>query len=72
MQNISQKEDTIKTTIVKKIKSGDTTVFKAEDGYKGAHYDHFFNWVRAIRGGKPVMEDGVFGYRAAAPCTALQ
>jgi predicted dehydrogenase len=51
----------------KKIKSGDTTVFKAEDGYKGAHYDHFFNWIRAIRGGKPVMEDAVFGYRAAAP-----
>lgn len=51
----------------KKIKEAETTVFKVEDGYKGAHYDHHFNWVRAIRGGKPVIEDAVFGYRAAAP-----
>lgn len=51
----------------KKIKEAETTVFKAEEGYKGAHYDHHFNWVRAIRGGKPVIEDAVFGYRAAAP-----
>lgn len=51
----------------KAIKPEDTVVYKAEDGYKGAHYDHLFNWVRAIRGGKPVVEDAVFGYRAAAP-----
>ena len=51
----------------KKIKADDTTVFQAEAGYKGAHYDHLFNWIRAIRGGKPVVEDTVFGYRAAAP-----
>ncbi|HVK46725.1 MAG TPA: Gfo/Idh/MocA family oxidoreductase [Pseudobacter sp.] len=51
----------------KKIKEAETTVFKVEDGYKGAHYDHHFNWIRAIRGGKPVIEDAVFGYRAAAP-----
>jgi predicted dehydrogenase len=51
----------------KKIKEAETTVFRVEDGYKGAHYDHHFNWIRAIRGGKPVIEDAVFGYRAAAP-----
>ena len=51
----------------KKIKEAETTVYKVEDGYKGAHYDHHFNWIRAIRGGKPVIEDAVFGYRAAAP-----
>ncbi|NML19744.1 Gfo/Idh/MocA family oxidoreductase [Pseudoflavitalea sp. G-6-1-2] len=51
----------------KTIKAPETTVFKVDEGYKGAHYDHFFNWVRAIRGGKPVIEDAVFGYRAAAP-----
>lgn len=44
-----------------------TTDFKVENGYKGAHYDHLYNWIRAIRGGKPVIEDAVFGYRAAAP-----
>jgi predicted dehydrogenase len=51
----------------KKIKEPDTTVFKVQDGYKGAHYDHFYNWARAIREGKPVIEDALFGYRAAAP-----
>lgn len=51
----------------KSMTAPDTTVFKADNGYKGAHYDHFYNWIRAIRGGKPVMEDAVFGYRAAAP-----
>lgn len=51
----------------KKMDAPETTVFNAEKGYKGAHYDHFYNWIRAIRGGKPVIEDAVFGYRAAAP-----
>ncbi|PWT95199.1 MAG: oxidoreductase [Bacteroidetes bacterium] len=51
----------------KKMNPPEVTVFKAEDGYKGAHFDHFYNWARAIRGGKPVVEDALFGYRAAAP-----
>jgi len=45
----------------------DAVVFKAEEGYKGAHFDHHYNWIHAVRGGKTVMEDAVFGYRAAAP-----
>jgi predicted dehydrogenase len=45
----------------------DTTVFKAEEGYKGAHYDHFSNFFTAIRNKSTVVEDAVFGYRAAAP-----
>lgn len=45
----------------------DTTVFKAEEGYKGAHYDHFNNFFTAIRNKSTVVEDAVFGYRAAAP-----
>jgi len=45
----------------------EATIFKAEDGYKGAHYDHHYNWARAIRGGKAVVENPLFGYRAAAP-----
>ncbi len=51
----------------KKMKDPDITVFKADEGYKGAHFDHFFNWARAIRGGKSIVEDALFGYRAAAP-----
>ena len=41
--------------------------FKAEDSWKGAHYDHFANWFNAIRTGGSVYEDPVFGFRAAAP-----
>ncbi len=41
--------------------------FKAEDTWKGAHYDHFANWFNAIRTGGTVFEDPVFGFRAAAP-----
>jgi predicted dehydrogenase len=46
------------------------TVYRAEEGYKGGHYDHFLNFFTAIRGGKPVVEDAVFGFRAAAPALA--
>ncbi len=51
----------------KKMKAPEVTVFKAEDGYKGAHYDHHYHWVQGIRTGKPIIEDALFGYRAAAP-----
>ncbi len=43
------------------------TVYSAEDGYKGAHYDHFSNFFNAIRTNGSVVEDPVFGFRAAAP-----
>jgi predicted dehydrogenase len=43
------------------------TVYRAEDGYKGAHYDHFGNFFRAIREGGSVVEDPVFAFRACAP-----
>jgi len=51
----------------KKMPEPDSTIYTVQKGYKGAHYDHFYNWARAIRGGKSVIEDAVFGYRAAAP-----
>jgi predicted dehydrogenase len=51
----------------KKMPDPDTTIYTVQQGYKGAHYDHHYNWIRAIRGGKPVIEDALFGYRAAAP-----
>lgn len=41
--------------------------YKVEEGYKGAHYDHFVNFFTGVRNGEMVNEDAVFGYRAAAP-----
>ncbi|MCY7329821.1 MAG: gfo/Idh/MocA family oxidoreductase, partial [Saprospiraceae bacterium] len=41
--------------------------YTAEPGYKGAHFDHFYNWANAIRNKGKVVEDALFGYRAAAP-----
>ena len=41
--------------------------FKVEEGYKGAHFDHFTHFMSGVRSGSPVVEDAVFGYRAAAP-----
>ena len=35
----------------KKIVPPDTTIFKAEEGYKGAHYDHFDHFFNCIRTG---------------------
>jgi predicted dehydrogenase len=51
----------------KKMNEPDTVIFNVAEGYQGAHYDHFYNWASAIRGGKTVVEDALFGYRAAAP-----
>jgi len=42
-------------------------LYQVEDGYWGAHVDHFMNFFEGIRTGRPVVEDAVFGYRAAAP-----
>lgn len=41
-------------------------VFKAPEGYSD-HLDHFTNFFDSVRNGKPVVEDAVFGFRAAAP-----
>ncbi len=41
--------------------------YTAEQGYKGAHFDHFYNWATAIRNNKDVTENALFGFRAAAP-----
>ncbi|MEI9912384.1 MAG: Gfo/Idh/MocA family oxidoreductase [Bacteroidota bacterium] len=43
--------------------------FKVPPGYSD-HLDHFTNFFDAIKTGKPVVEDAVFGFRAAAPCLA--
>lgn len=61
------KEQNIDTTEKKRILTPNEVVYKAEDGYKGAHYDHFGNFINAIRNNGSVVEDPVFGFRAAAP-----
>ena len=43
--------------------------FKVPPGYSD-HLDHFTNFFDAIRTAKPVIEDAVFGFRAAAPALA--
>ncbi len=42
-------------------------IYTAEEGYKGAHFDHHYNWINAIRTNGTVAENALFGYRAAAP-----
>ncbi len=42
-------------------------VFKANAGYKGGHYDHFFNFFTGIRNHTPLTSDVVFGVQSAAP-----
>ena len=46
------------------------SIFMVEDGYMGAHFDHFMNFFRGVRDGRPVNEDAEFGLRAAAPALA--
>ncbi|MEM8907172.1 MAG: Gfo/Idh/MocA family oxidoreductase [Bacteroidota bacterium] len=51
----------------KKILPPNEVVYRTEEGYLGAHYDHFANFFQGVRTGKSVAEDALFGYRAAAP-----
>ncbi len=46
------------------------SVYVAENGYKGAHFDHHMHFFNGVRDGTPVHEDAVFGLRAAAPALA--
>lgn len=46
------------------------SVYVAESGYMGAHFDHFVNFFEGVRNGTSVNEDAVFGLRAAAPALA--
>jgi predicted dehydrogenase len=51
----------------KKMVGPQTTTFEAEKGYMGGPYDHMVNFFTAIRNNGKVVEDSIFGYRAAAP-----
>lgn len=46
------------------------SVYVAEDGYSGAHFDHFMNFFAGVRDGTPIAENASFGLRAAAPALA--
>ena len=48
------------------LRPGSEEVFAAPQGYYDG-YDHFVVFFDAIRARKPVTEDAVFGFRAAAP-----
>jgi predicted dehydrogenase len=54
----------------KKILPPSEIEYKVEEGYKGAHYDHFVNFFEGVRNGKSLVEDSTFGLRAAAPALA--
>ena len=43
--------------------------FVLPNGYD-SHVEHFTNFFEGIRSNKPIVEDPVFGFRAAAPCLA--
>ena len=45
------------------------TVYKTAPD-EDEHLAHFTNFFDGVRHGKPVVEDPVFGFRAAAPCLA--
>jgi len=67
MQEEMQKDYDAKwTPEQRKRKTKEDIVFKAPAGYDD-HLDHFTNFFDSIRTGKPVVEDAVFGFRAAAP-----
>jgi predicted dehydrogenase len=70
MQDKMQAEYTAKWTAQQRSKkTKEDIVFRVPSGYDD-HLDHFTHFFDAIRTGKPVVEDAVFGFRAAAPALA--
>jgi predicted dehydrogenase len=47
----------------------DPITYRAPDDYNASN-DHFANFFESVRTGKKVVEDAVFGFRAAAPALA--
>jgi predicted dehydrogenase len=45
------------------------TEYRMPDGFD-EHVEHFANFFEGVRSGSPVVEDPIFGFRAAAPCLA--
>ena len=55
------------TAAQKKSDKAEPTVYKLPEGYD-EHVEHFSNFFQGVRTGSPVVEDPLFGFRAAAPC----
>ena len=53
----------------KKRASKEPIKYRTPNGYD-EHLDHFINFFDGVRNNKPIVEDGTFGFRAAAPCLA--
>jgi hypothetical protein len=53
-------------TSSQKHRSRSTEKYVVPEGYD-ERFDHFVNFFKSVREGKPVYEDATFGYRAAAP-----
>ena len=51
------------------VEGPDEWTYRTPEGYSD-HVHHFGNWFTAIRSGGKVVEDGAFGFRAAAPSLA--
>ncbi|MGL1887141.1 MAG: Gfo/Idh/MocA family oxidoreductase [Reichenbachiella sp.] len=66
-EKAKMKEAGVEASDRKKMVPPSEFTYKAQDGYKGAHFDHFRNFLTAIRTNGSVSEDPVFGFRAAAP-----
>jgi predicted dehydrogenase len=65
-------QNALARTIVKRAEPSSTAVKSRPDKFvvpKGYNerYDHFVNFFRSVREHRPVYEDAVFGFRAAAP-----
>ncbi len=55
--------------VIPAVEGPDEWTYRTPSGYSD-HVHHFRNWFTAIRGGGTVVEDGAFGFRAAAPSLA--
>jgi predicted dehydrogenase len=53
----------------KKENNASPTIYKMPEGFD-EHVEHFTNFFEGVRTGKAVVENPIFGFRAAAPCLA--
>jgi predicted dehydrogenase len=65
VKEYQEKYPAIKTS-TSSMRAAETLHFAAPRSYSD-HLDHHRNWLQAIKTRKPVVEDALFGFRAAAP-----